>query len=156
MTEPSDHHDAIDGIRRQARQQWALVANDVLEHAMRATRTSLPLRAHTPEGPIWIAEQVVIAALRRAIDDDLDGGAVGRVVIDADTEHVVHTLTIELFGQFGYDLLVLADQARATAERVLWDSLQLDQVDIAITPLHMHFTAVTYGDPQQVDPSDEF
>ncbi|MFY0409554.1 hypothetical protein [Solicola sp. PLA-1-18] len=153
----TDDHDSADlagELRRRSAQQWVHIADDVLEHALSATRRSLPLRAATAAGAFWVAEQVVVAKLQEAIDAELDGAAVGRIAISATTGHVLTSLTVELFGRYGHDLLALADEARRVADSVL-ATLGLAHVDVDVMPLHMHFGDVTVGDPHDVDPADE-
>lgn len=142
-------------LQQRATDRWVEVANDVLENAMRASRGSSPVRAHAPSGPIHLGEQVIVAYLRRALDDALDGGAVGRIYLRVDVDEVLESVTIELFAQFGRPLLPIADRARAISNEVLDEMLGTRPPEITVTTLHVHVADVTRGDPHVVDPADE-
>ena len=85
---------------------------------------------------------------------------VGRIGLDVSREGTLDQLTVELLVQYGADILVLADQARALTLETLDGLLGPDgpTVHVAVshvTVSHVHVSDVTVGDPHLVDPGEE-
>ncbi len=142
-------------LRHRSRQRAIEIADDVLRNALRSSRRSLPVRAAAPHDYVRVAEQVIITLLRRDVDAALEGAAVGRINLLVDRNEALRELTIELFVQFGQNLIDVADHARSIADSVLGQLLAGSGITVGVVTSHVHISDITAGDPQHVDPSDE-
>lgn len=153
--QPARLETAAEQLRSRSRQRAVEIADDVLHNALRASRTSLPVKAAAPYEYVRVSDQVVITLLRREIDAALEGAAVGRIYLLVDRSETLRELTIELFVQYGHVLINVADQARAVADVALAQLLAGSKVTLDIVTSHVHISDITVGDPHLVDPADE-
>ena len=132
------------------------IADDVLRNALRASRHSLPVRAHPPHDHVHVSDRVLVSTLRRRIDDALDTAAVGAVYLQVTPQEVLEELTVELVVRYGEVLLEVADRVRSIARSVLAEILgpPAARVGVEVTTTHVHVSDVTVGDPHLVDPRD--
>lgn len=152
---PDRLHAATDQLRNRTQTRAVEIADDVLRNAMRATRRSLPVRAHPPYDFLRVSDQLIITTLGRRIDEVLADAAVGRVFLTVDREEALRELTIELFVRYGEVLLDVADQARVVIDDVLTEVLGATPAPIPVVISHVHVSDVSVGDPHLVDPGDE-
>jgi hypothetical protein len=134
---------AASGIRRQADQRWIETADQVTAAALSATRTSTPIRARAPGGRVWIAEQVLVAYLRQAVDDEVPDAATTAISVRVAGRETFDGVGIHLTARYGTLLLPVADHARAVAARVLTDLLGPVDPEVDV-----HIADVTRGDPK--------
>ena len=148
----------IDLARRalndHADRRWVEVAPRVLSTALRATRRSMPVRAHAPGGTVHVSEQVITAYLRDALDGHASGTAVAGIQINIAGQDTFTGVLIELIVQYGTPILPAADRIRAQAATVLLELLGPAATAIEVQTSHIHVSDVTPHDPQQAAPSD--
>lgn len=142
-------------LRVRSSRRAVEIADHVLRNALRSSRRSLPVRMAAPHDYIRVSDQVIITLLRRAIDDALEGAAVGRIRLFVDPDATMRELTIELFVRYGRVLVDVADQARTIADAVLAQLLGGSQINVAVITSHVHISEITQGDPYLTDPADE-
>lgn len=151
----ADLREAVQQLRTRVHPRAVEVANDVLRQAVRASRHSLPIRAHAPHSFVRISDQVLISRLRQRIDGASRTCAVGRVVLLVDPDAVLREITIELFVQYGEVLVDAADGIRLIVDEVVEDLLGRPETPVALVTTHVHVSDITIGSPHLVDPSDE-
>ncbi len=153
-TTPAIAH-ALDRLRASSRERWVEVADDVLVTALRTSRPSRPVRAHSDNGVVHVSDQVVSAYLQQRLDAGLPDAAVGAIVLRVDRTETLQEVTIELVGRFGAVLIDLAEHARSLVRSTLREVLGHDDVLVRAEPVQVHFSDVIKGDPHLVHPSDE-
>ncbi len=151
---------ALDQLRDRPLPRVVEVGDSVLRATLAAPRRAQLVRARAPFDFLQVSSTAIITVLRERIDAGLVGAAVGRIGLDVSREGTLDQLTVELFVQYGADILVLADQARALTLETLEGLLGPDgpAVQVAVdhvTVGHVHVSDVTVGDPHLVDPSEE-
>ena len=139
---------AASEIRRQANQRWVEIADRVTAAALSATRTSTPIRASAPGGRVWIAEQVLVAYLRQAVDDEVPDAAATAISVRVAGRETLDSVGIHLTVRYGTLLLPIADHARTVAARVLTDLLGPVDSEVDSRAMHVHIADVTRGDPK--------
>jgi hypothetical protein len=145
---------AANGLRRRADERWVEIADRITAAALAATRRSVPVRARTPGGgEIRIAEQVLVAYLRHALDGGLPRAATTAVTVDVEGRDTFAGVVIQLSVRYGTPLLPLADRARAIAAQALTDLLGSVEPHVDVRTMHVHIADVIQGDPHRVDPS---
>lgn len=154
---------ALDDATRQLRaqpppQRAVEIADRVLQRSLRAPRPAELVRGRGDLAFLRVSSPVLIERLRAHVDRHLEGGAVGRVVLDVARDGRLQGVTIELLVQYGSDILALGDRTRHLAAEALGDTLGAptngsELVTMAVS--HVHVSDVTVGDPHLVDPSDE-
>lgn len=166
QVEPTEHSAGSQDVVRAAAELHALalpraveIADRVLRNALSSPRRSLPVRARAPYDFVRVSSQVITTVLREHLDSHLAGAAVGRIGLDVSRADVLEELTIELFVQYGTEIMLIADQVRLLAREALAGLLGSAEaaagVDVAVTATHVHISDVTVGDPHLVDPADE-
>ncbi len=145
---------ATQALTDHADQRWVEVAPRVLTGALRATRRSLPVRAHAPGGTVYVSEQVITAYLRDALDGHTPGTAVTAIRINIAGRDTFTGLLIELIVQYGTAILPAADRIRAQAAAVLVELLGPAATAIEVQTTHVHVSDVTVHNPQSAAPSD--
>lgn len=143
---------ATDSLRLQPHPRWVEISDRVLARALTATRRSRPVRAHAPDGPVHISEQVLISYLRDAIDGAVPGSALAQVNIDIEGKDRYRGLTVQLIAQFGVELLPIADHVRELARACLADLLGDTAPSVEVRAMHVHYCDVVRGDPADADP----
>ncbi|SEB71607.1 hypothetical protein SAMN04489844_0908 [Nocardioides exalbidus] len=152
------------GLDEAARQLRALdhprrveIADRVLTRALAAPRRSHLVRAHGPHDYLRVSTLAITGAMREHLDRHLVGAAVGRILFDVDRDGELTALTIELYVQYGTEIMPTGDLARELGREVLTSLLGERPAgeDLPVTLSHVHVSDVTVGDPHVVDPSDE-
>jgi len=140
---------AASRIRQQADERWVEIADRVTAAALSATRTSAPIRARTPGGGrVWICEQVLVAYLRQAVDDEVPDAATTAISVRVAGRETFDGVGIQLTVRYGTLLPLVADHARAVAARVLTDLLGPLDSEVDGRVMHIHIADVTRGDPK--------
>jgi len=120
----TEHHDgdalarATQMLRLHTDTGWTAVSADILHRALRAFRPSAPVRGRHELGDFFVASDVVIADLRRAVDAVPDAAAV-RITCGTDADHRLDGVTIQIAAAYGTHLLTLAEQVHRAATRAL-------------------------------------
>lgn len=132
------------------------IADAVLRRSLATPRPSVLVRGRPPYAFVRVSSTAITAVVRERIDARLAGAAVGRILLDVDREQNLVAMTVELFVQFGVDILALADQSRTHAVEALTGLLGPETADVVpVAVNHVHVSDVTVGDPHLVDPGDE-
>lgn len=131
------------------------VGSTVLAHVLAQPRRSMPVRANGVNAHIHVSEQVLVMVISKQVNAHVEGAAVGQVVVQSSLDEAVEKVLVELIGQYGRDLINIADQARNVVGTVLGDLLGSDDVDVQVVFTHLHVSDITLGDPKLVDPADE-
>ncbi|WP_445257771.1 hypothetical protein [Nocardioides aurantiacus] len=156
---------ALDDATRQLREQpppprAVEIADRVLQLSLRTPRPATLVRGRGATSFLRVSSLVLVERIREHVDRSLDGGAVGRVLLDVERDGRLEAVTIELLVRYGSDILQLGDRTRRLAAEVLEDTLGApdagaEPVRMTTTVSHVHVSDVTVGDPHLVDPSDE-
>jgi hypothetical protein len=155
MNPPTDFiAQATAELRERSTRRAVEVADDVLRNALRASRTSLPIRARGDNDFARVSDQVLITLLRAAIDQALERAAVGRIVLLVDHDQILQRVTIELFVQFGEILIEVGDRVHDVAQRLIDEVLGVSEPTIEVAATHVHVSDVTSGDPHLAGPED--
>lgn len=146
---------ALDQLRERPTPRVVEVGDAVLRRTLAAPRRAVLVHARAPHDFVRVSSTAIITVLRERIDAGLTAAAVGRIGLDVSREGSLDQLTVELFVQYGADILVLADEARALALSTLAGLLGPDGPTVHVTVSHVHVSDVTVGDPHLVDPGEE-
>ena len=154
---------ALDDATRQLRDRpppprSVEIADRVLQRSLRAPRPAVLVRGRGEASYLSVSSVVLIERLRAHVDRHLEGGAVGRVLLDVARDGRLESVTVELLVRYGSDILELGDSTRRLTAEALVDTLGVpadgsEPVTMAVG--HVHVSDVTVGDPHLVDPSDE-
>ncbi|ROR92328.1 hypothetical protein [Nocardioides aurantiacus] len=154
---------ALDDATRLLREQpphprAVEIADRVLQRSLRTPRPAELVRGRGAMSFLRVSSLVLVERLREHVDAHLDGGAVGRVLLDVERGGRLDAVTIELLVRYGSDILTLGDRTRRLAAEALAETLGApadgtELVTMAVS--HVHVSDVTVGDPHLVDPSDE-
>lgn len=147
---------ATEQLRARPLPRSVEIADAVLRRSLATPRPSVLVRGRPPYDFVRVSSVAITAVVRERIDARLVGAAVGRILLDVDREQDLVALTVELFAQFGTDILALADESRTHVRDALAGLLgpeTADEVPVAVN--HVHVSDVTVGDPHLVDPGDE-
>ena len=134
------------------------IADAVLRRSLATPRRAELVRARGDRDWLRVSTLVLVATVRQHVDDHLEGGAVGRVVLDVDREGRLRALTVDLLVQYGHDILALGDRTRHLAAEAVALALGPPATGedlVTLTVSHVHVSDVTVGDPHLVDPLDE-
>ncbi|GAA3602767.1 hypothetical protein GCM10022223_18170 [Kineosporia mesophila] len=142
-------------LTEHADQRWVEVAPRVLSTALRATRRSLPVRAHAPGGTVHVSEQVIVAYLHDALDGHTPGTAVAGIHVNIAGQDTFTGVLIELIVQYGTAILPAADRIRAQAATVLLELLGPAATAINVQTSHIHVSDITTQDPQEAPPTTQ-
>ena len=93
----------------------------MLRRTLATPRRSVLVRARAPHDYLRVSSTAITAVLRERIDTGLASAAVGRIVLDVARDEALEALTVELFVQYGADILALADRTRSLANEALVD-----------------------------------
>lgn len=109
---------ATELLRQHTDAGWTAVSADILHRALRAFRPSDPVRGRHEFGDFFVASDVVVARLCRAIDAVPDAAAV-RITCSTDDHQQLDAVTIQIIAAYGTHLLTLAGQVHIAAARTL-------------------------------------
>ncbi|MDQ6716003.1 MAG: hypothetical protein M3Z83_07830 [Actinomycetota bacterium] len=135
------------GLRSRLDERWVEIADDVVTTSLTATRRSRPVRAQGTTGPVQISESVLVSYLRDAIDGAVPGSALAGVQLSLGEGHQLVGVLIKLVGQYGLDLIPIADAVRLLAVARLVDLLGPVDTPVTVQALHVHYSDVTKHDP---------
>lgn len=135
-------------LRQHTDAGWSAIEDDVLFRALNAFRPSSPVRGRHDLGDFLVASDVVVARLRRVIDD-VPGGAAQRITCSTDTHDELDAVTVELIAAYGTPLLVLAGRVHAAARATLVDLLGVLAPAAEQIHTHVHIDDVSQ-DPRTV------
>jgi hypothetical protein len=123
---------------------WTAVSADILHRAVRAFRPSDPVRGRHELGDFFVASEVVVSSLRRAIDA-VPATMATRITCGTDRDHRLEAVTIQIAAAYGTHLLTLASEVHVAASRALAAVLgELSPAHAAIRA-HVHIGDVTGG-----------
>lgn len=151
----ADLRRATEQLRGRVHPRAVAVQDDVLARALRASRTSVSLRARAPYDFVRVSDRVLVAELRRRIDGLSPSAAVGRVYLRLHPDRTLRTVTVELFVQYGTVIMDLADRVRLGVAEVLQQTLGSTSADVDLVLADVHVSDVTVGSPHLVDPGEE-
>ena len=137
--------EATQSLRDHVDQRWVEIADRVLTRALRATRTSLSVRAQAAGGPVHISEQVLIAHLRDAVCTVPDT-RIQDVVITIEGLDTYVGVTITISARFGVPLISVADTIRNLANERLTQLLGPIAPPVTVTTMHIHVQDVLQDD----------
>ena len=130
-------------LKQHTDQRWVEVSDRVLYRALRATRTSLPVRAQAPGGPIHISEAVIKAHVLATISST-PGAQIIDITIQTTDRDNYAGLTIIISAEYGTPLIPLADTMRNTASTTLRDLLgsiappvTVQTMDVDVADIHV-------------------
>ncbi len=101
-------------LREHAGRRWVEVADRVRRQALRATRSSPPVAAMAPGGPVQVSEQVLVAQVRDALAH-LRGARVEDIEVHTDAGGRYAGVVLVVSAEYGVPLLPVADRLRAAA-----------------------------------------
>ncbi|MGQ7294921.1 hypothetical protein [Quadrisphaera sp. KR29] len=109
---------ATAAMRQHTDRGWEQVRGDVLRSALRAFRPSEPVHGRHGAGDFTVASEVLVTAVRRALDP-LPGASAEAVRLATDDEHRLERVAVSVVAAYGTPLLAVADEVRRlTAEAV--------------------------------------
>ncbi|PWJ52803.1 hypothetical protein SAMN06264364_11755 [Quadrisphaera granulorum] len=109
---------ATAAMRQHTDRGWEQVRGDVIAAAMRAFRPSAPVRGEHGHGSFTVASEVVVAAVRRALDPLPDASA-DAVRLSTDDDDRLERIVVAVVAAYGSPLLAVADEVRARTAAVL-------------------------------------
>jgi len=109
---------ATELLRQHTDAGWTAISADILRRALRAFRPSDPVRGHHELGDFFVAGDVVVARLCRAVDAVPDATAV-RITCSTDDHQQLDAVTIQIIAAYGAHLLALAGQVHTAAAHAL-------------------------------------
>jgi len=122
-------------LRQHTDAGWSAIQDNVLFRALNAFRPSAPVRGRHDLGDFFVASDVVVARLRRVIDDVPDAAA-QRITCSTDDRDELDAVTIELIAAYGAPLVDLARRVHAVARDCLDDLL--GALSPAAEQIHSH------------------
>jgi len=128
---------AAQSLRDHVDQRWVEISDRVLTRALRATRTSLPVRAQAASGRVHISEQVLVTYLRDAISSVPDA-KIQDIVITIEGLDTYAGVTIAISARFGVPLLPVADTIRNLATDRLAELLGPIAPPVTVTTMDVH------------------
>lgn len=149
---------ATQALRERPLPRSVEIADAVLRRSLATPRRAELVRARGDRSWLQVSSLVLVAQVRAHVDEHLEGGAVGRVLLDVDREGRLRALTVDLLVRYGHDILELGDRTRRLAAEAIGLALgppaSGDDL-VTLTVSHVHVSDVTVGDPHLVDPADE-
>ena len=128
---------AAQSLRDHVDQRWVKISDRVLTRALRATRTSLPVRAQAASGHVHISEQVLITYLRDAIGS-VPHAKIQDIVITVEGADTYAGVTVVISARFGVPLLPVADTIRNLATDRLVELLGPIAPPVTVTTMDIH------------------
>jgi len=132
---------ATQSLRGQVDQRWVQISDRVLSGALRATRTSLHVRAQGATGPVHISEQVLITYLRDAIST-VPHAKIQDVIITTEGIDIYTGVTITIWARYGAPLIPIADTIRDLANQRLTQLLGPIAPPVSVTTMAVHIKDV--------------
>lgn len=109
---------ATAAMRQHTDHGWQQVRGDVVAAAMRAFRPSSPVRAVHGAGSFTVASEVVVAAVRRALEPLADASA-DAVTLSTGDDDRLERIAVSVVAAYGSPLLAVADEVRARTAAAL-------------------------------------
>ncbi|NAZ85567.1 hypothetical protein [Kineococcus indalonis] len=109
-------------LRQHTDAGWVAVRESVVSRALHAFRPSAPVRGRHAAGDYFVASDVLVAALRRAVDL-VPRVAATRITCTTGEDDELDDVVVELVAAYGVRLLEVAGQVHAVAREVLGDLL---------------------------------
>lgn len=128
-------------LRDHVDQRWVQISDRVRSRALRATRTSLPVRAQAATGPVHISEQVLITHLRDAIST-VRHAKIQDVIITTDGIDTYTGVIITIQARFGAPLTSIADTIRDLASQELAQLLGRVAPPLSVKTVGVHIEDV--------------
>jgi len=161
--DPADDQAARDSIQARARDTvarathlmrqhtdagWSAIEDRVLTRALTAFRPSAPVRGRHDVGDFFVASDVVVARLRRVIDN-VPEAAAERITCSTNDDDVLDSVTVQLIAAYGAPLLQLAERVHVVAHDCLDDLLGVLAPAAEQIHTHVHIGDVS-NDPRIV------
>ena len=134
---------ATQSLRDHADQRWVQISGRVRNRALRATRTSLPVRAQAATGPVHISEQVLITYVRDAIST-VRHAKIQDVNITTEGIDTYTGVTITIWARYGAPLIPIADTIRDLANQRLTQLLGPIAPPVSVSTMVVHIEDVFY------------
>lgn len=141
--------DATVALRRYTPTGWLDVRADLLSLARRAHRPSAPVRGRHELGDFLLATDVLVAALRAAVDPVPDVTVAAVHCVTGDEERLTG-VTVEVAALFGTHLPTAATVVRVAVDDALGDLLGVLRPPVEAVDVHVHVADVV-TDPVAVD-----
>ncbi|WP_432574300.1 hypothetical protein [Kineococcus sp. SYSU DK005] len=109
-------------LRQRTDAGWVAVRGNVVSRALHVFRPSEPVRGRHEDGDFFVASDVVVAVLRRAVDL-VPRAAATRITCTTGEEHDLDEVVVEIVAAYGARLLEVAERVHAVARDVLTDLL---------------------------------
>lgn len=109
---------ATAALRQHTDHGWQQVRGDVVAAALKALRPSTPVRAVHAVGPFTVASEVVVAAVRRALEP-LEDASADAVRLSTGDDDRLERIAVSVVAAYGSPLLGVADEVRERTAAVL-------------------------------------
>ncbi|PRY13038.1 hypothetical protein [Kineococcus rhizosphaerae] len=133
--------EATAALRRYTPAGWQDVRTDLLALARRAHRPSAPVRGRHDLGDFLLATDVLVGALRAAVDPVPDVTVAAVHCVTGDGERLTG-VTVEVAALFGTHLPTAADTVHDTVDRALGDLLGVLRPPSDAVDVHVHVADV--------------
>ncbi len=135
-------------LRQHTDAGWSAISADILHRAFAAFRPSEPVRGRHAYGDFFVASTVIVAQLRRVIDE-IPHAAATKITCTTDDQHHLAGVTIQIVAAYGTHLLTLADQVHHAATESLAGILGDHAPSAGDIHTHVHIGDIT-DDPRDV------
>lgn len=132
---------ATQSLREHVDQRWVQISERVRSRALRATRTSLPVRAQSASGPVHISEQVLITYLRDTLST-VGHARIQDITIATENIDTFTGVTITIAARYGTPLIPLADTIRDLTNKRLTQLLGPIAPPVTIKTMTVHIEDV--------------
>jgi len=136
-------------LRQHTDTGWKAIEDSVVSRTLSLFRPSAPVRGRHDLGDFFLAADIVVARLRRRIDEVPNAAAEQIACTTSDIGDELEQVTIQLVAAFGTPLLQVAGQVHAAAVDVLGDLLGALAPAAERVRTHVHIGDVT-DDPRLV------
>ncbi len=137
---------AAAALRNHTDDRWVEVSGDILTRVMRTWRASHPVSAHGPGGTFHVSENVLRAALQRALDPVPHCEVVDIHVRANGADYT--GVTIVVTAKYPHPLIPMADTLRDLAQTCLVEILGPVVPPVTVSAMHVHIGDVTPHDPK--------
>ncbi len=135
-------------LRQHTDAGWTAISGDILQRAFAAFRPSEPVRGRHEHGDFFVASTVIVARLRRVIDD-IPHAAATKITCATDDQQHLAEVTIQIIAAYGTHLLALADQVHQAGTETLRGVLGDHAPAAGAIHTHVHIGDIT-DDPRDV------
>lgn len=134
-------------LREHVEDRWVEIADRMLMNVLGHQRPSHPIRAKSLAGDFHVSEQVLVTALRHALDP-VAHCEVTAIHVYADRD-IYTGVTIVVTVQVPHPVIALADDVRRIAYEQLEQILGTSTPRLTVETMHVHVDDVSRGDPKR-------